>query len=81
MIRCCSDLGFVGMLSDVTVWGRELTHLEVKELVTHYPKKSSEKIVGYWPLDDGVGEVLSPWSAAQRHACVVLRAQGLPMSC
>lgn len=66
---------FKGYIDEVRIWGRALSLEEINKL---YNKKdpSSEKLVAYWPFDEGKGKIVYDKSGNNNNGSLKYRASG-----
>jgi hypothetical protein len=62
---------FLGDISEVAIWNRAFSEDEIWALLDKSPLDNASGLVGYWPFDDGNGNVVKDKSASAKNGAVV----------
>jgi hypothetical protein len=54
--------GHHGSIAEVTIWEKALSSSEIKKLMSSAPNLEDDSLVGYWPLNEGDGEIVKDYS-------------------
>ncbi|WP_158501505.1 LamG domain-containing protein [Vitiosangium sp. GDMCC 1.1324] len=64
------ERAFLGDIRDVRVWNVARSQEEIRTDMTRAPKKDAPGLMGYWPIDEGQGNIVRDVSTQQNHGVI-----------